>query len=126
MANVLAADDDQYWLHQVVSVCKMLGHHVSASQDPTTVKVQLRYAERNGNVDLLITDYHMPGLPGEDLARQAKQAGIPVIMQTGAAIRNREAPVYVDVVLIKPWSQEDLMQAIEIALSKRETPDANG
>lgn len=75
-----------------------------------------------GRFDLIITDLDMPVMQGNQLAVRVKKAAPrqPILMITAYAERvGVENPV--DVILSKPFTLEDLRQAIEKALAS--TPD---
>ena len=67
-----------------------------------------------GRFDLVITDYAMPRMKGDELARNVKQLAPsqPVVMITGSARLSEDFKNAVDVVLRKPFSFSDLRQAI--------------
>jgi len=77
---------------------------------------------------LLITDVDMPGLDGFELTRRLRAepatAGLPVIMITAADATHRAAAQQagVDVVLGKPFSEEDLIGHVQAAV-RRHMPD---
>ncbi len=73
--------------------------------------------------DILITDVEMPGMDGFELTRHIRSnpltAHIPVIMITAANDRHREAAeeVGVDMLLGKPYEDDDLIARIERSLN---------
>ena len=72
----------------------------------------------------LIADIAMPGMTGFDLLRELKARGheIPAIVitaQTGDAIRRRAMETGAVASLFKPFSEEALLEAIEVALGPR-------
>ena len=76
-------------------------------------------------VDLVITDYKMPGISGLDLIRHVRENyfGTEVIMITGyASVRGAVEAVKMgaDEYLPKPFTDEELFSAVERALKKRE------
>jgi len=74
---------------------------------------------------LLITDVDMPGLDGFELTRRLRAepatARLPVIMITAADATHRAAAKQagVDVVLGKPFSEEDLIGHVQAAVRRR-------
>src|ERR1035437_4485699 len=67
-----------------------------------------------GRFDLVITDYFMPLMKGDELARNIKQLAPdePVLMITGSTSELGSIQTSVDAVLNKPFSFEELRQAV--------------
>ena len=67
-----------------------------------------------GRFDLVITDYLMPLMKGDELARNIKQLAPdePVLMITGSTSELGSIQTSVDAVLNKPFSFEELRQAV--------------
>ena len=77
-----------------------------------------------GNADCLILDVCMPGMGGIELQRQlvAGRHDVPVIFITAhedEGVRTRALKGGAEAFLIKPFSEESLLGAIEAALSPR-------
>jgi CheY-like chemotaxis protein/two-component sensor histidine kinase len=111
--RVVAVDDDALVLLNTVALLEDLGHSVvsaySASEALDAVKSQ--------KVDLVITDFSMPGTNGAQLAEAIHvfHPELPVILATGYA----ELPpgFKVDMPRLgKPFSQDDLARAIAGAI----------
>jgi PAS domain S-box-containing protein len=106
---VLAVDDDGLVLMNAVAMLEDLGHRAASAQSAEEALAILGCE----NVDLVITDYAMPGVTGLQLAEAigAAHPGLPVIVATGYA----ELPpdVRCDLPrLSKPYTQHDLAKAI--------------
>jgi len=121
---ILLVDDDPL-------ITQMLGMvlELSLNVDVVATNSSLRAREilQQGQVSLLLTDYLMPEMNGLNLVRALRDDGstIPVILLTGycdepelAANTERLKPFEV---LVKPWSNELLMQRIKANL---DTPRA--
>ena len=67
MARILLADDDKGSLDLVRRALELEGHSIEAAEDGSEA---LAIAEA-GRFDLLVTDVHMPGLDGIELAKRA-------------------------------------------------------
>jgi len=67
-----------------------------------------------GRFDLVITDYLMPIMRGDELARNIKRQAPtePILMITGSAQELDRIGEHVDAVLGKPFGFEDLRQAV--------------
>jgi CheY-like chemotaxis protein len=67
-----------------------------------------------GRFDLVITDYLMPVMKGDELARNIKRLAptAPILMITGSAAELDGIQMSVDAVLNKPFRFEELRQAV--------------
>ena len=116
-ARILAVDDDALILMSTVDMLEDLGHSVvSAPSGPSALEL----LSSDCGIDLLITDYSMPGMTGAQLARLARdiRADLPVLLATGYA----ELPDGSDgefARLNKPYQQEQLAAEIARALQSR-------
>jgi PAS domain S-box-containing protein len=107
---VLAVDDDSLVLTNTVAMLEDLGHAgIPASSAP----VALEILKRRDDVDLVITDYAMPGMNGMELAEaiQDQFPGLPVVIATGYAEMD-SATVTMLRKLAKPFSQADLAKEL--------------
>jgi CheY-like chemotaxis protein len=106
--NVLIVDDDPL-------ICSMI--HAMLGQDRHQVEVCSSAPDalkrfRAGDIDMVITEYWLPGMSGGELALTIKNQLLPrpVILMAG------HLPIYdppgVDWVLLKPFSLLELRQAI--------------
>ena len=82
-------------------------------------KGPLRFHSPSGRFDLVVTDFGMPGMNGTQLARILKQLvpSQPILMITGFANALEGSQDSVDAILPKPFSLDDLRQAISQLLS---------
>ncbi len=113
-SRVLLVDDDSLVSMNTASMLMDLGH--SVLEAPSGVHA-LRVLEANSQIDVVITDYAMPGMTGLDLANQIKQLRpkIPVIIATGYAELPSDAALGFPR-LTKPYSQQELSEALDLAL----------
>ena len=107
--RVLAVDDDPIVLLNTATILGDIGHEVLQAHSGPDALVQL--AEHP--VDLLLTDYAMPGMTGGELVAQAQAAhpGLIAIIVSGYA----DLPEGVDLDvprLAKPFSDADLANII--------------
>jgi two-component system, cell cycle sensor histidine kinase and response regulator CckA len=108
--RILLADDQQ----QVRELTKMLlgmDDHIVTEAGNGREALDLFTQER---FDLVITDYAMPLMKGDELARNIKRLAPsePVLMITGSAGQPEGIYGSVDAILEKPFAFEDLRQAI--------------
>jgi CheY-like chemotaxis protein len=107
--RILAVDDDPIVLLNTSTVLADIGHQVIQAHSGPAALVQL--AEHP--VDLLLTDYAMPGMTGAELVAQAKQAQpqLKAIIVSGYAELPEGAPLEVPR-LAKPFGDADLVNII--------------
>jgi PAS domain S-box-containing protein len=81
--HVMYVDDDQALVFLVARVLGRKGFRVSTFTDPLLAQAKL--AENPLAVDLLVTDYNMPGYSGVDLLRAVKalRPDLPVALASG-------------------------------------------
>lgn len=108
--SILLVDDDGLVLANTRDMLDDLGHHViEVASGSEAVNV----LSQDIGIDLVITDYAMPGMTGLQLAEQVQrlQPNLPVILATGYAeitSGSLELPR-----LAKPFCQQDLVNAID-------------
>jgi len=115
--RVAVIDDDESVRESLPDLLRQFGYAVVAFGSAE----EFLRSERRLDFHCLILDIAMPGMSGPELHRELATRGetLPVIFITGhadtglrATLRNQAA---VDV-LIKPFSAEDLLSALEAAL----------
>jgi PAS domain S-box-containing protein len=114
---ILAVDDDPLVLENTAAMLVELGHKVLQAHSGADA---LRLLEQR-SVDLIITDYAMPGMTGEELTQRilATQPELPVLMVSGYASLPEGAGTSVPK-LGKPFRERDLSRAIsEVMALKR-------
>lgn len=84
MAKILIVDDEALISMSTMDMLEDLGHTVL---EANSGKQALELLAMSGPVDLVMTDYSMPGMSGVDLANAVRQAypGLPVLLATGYA-----------------------------------------
>ncbi|HEY2482628.1 MAG TPA: PAS domain S-box protein [Caulobacteraceae bacterium] len=114
---ILAVDDDALVLLNTAAMLEDLGHRVLTAADAEEALAILA-AEK---IDLVITDFAMPGVDGLRLARtvQERWPGVTVLLATGYAelpeSQGGDGPLR----LSKPYLQSDLARAILAARENR-------
>lgn len=85
VANVLLVDDDAENLWSLQLALESDGHHVSVAGDANCALDILRREP----IQLMITDYEMPGIDGVELCRlvheQPAHSGLPIVLLSAAA-----------------------------------------
>lgn len=115
--TVLAVDDDILVRMGTVAMLEDLGHTV---REANSGEEALSILAEGAKIDLVVTDQAMPRMTGVQLAEAilAEQPNLPIILATGYA----ELPSGLGSVLprlSKPFSQEQLAQALNAAIMKR-------
>lgn len=114
-STILVVDDDALINMNTVDMVEDLGHTVIEAYSG---KQALEILSNRGPVDLLITDFAMPGMTGVELANRARELypTLPILLATGYA----ELPdgTTIDLPrLAKPYQQNDLAAHIAKLLS---------
>jgi two-component system cell cycle response regulator CpdR len=117
--KILVVDDEPLVCEAVKMLLEFDGHAVVTASDG---KEALALFER-GRFDLVITDYTMPGMKGDELALalKARLPGQPVVMLTAHAemLKTSAVPlVGVDQLVSKPFQLADLREAIQKATTR--------
>jgi PAS domain S-box-containing protein len=105
-ATILVADDDMLVRMGTVAMLEDLGHTVLEAASGWEALETLR---ERADIDLLVTDYAMPGMTGVALARAARELrpGLPVLLATGYAELPEGVPLDLPR-LGKPYRQAEL------------------
>jgi CheY-like chemotaxis protein len=108
--RILLADDQREVREMTALMLGMDGHIVTEAGNGREA-LDLFTPER---FDLVITDYLMPLMKGDELARNIKwlAPSEPILMITGSAGELGGIQMSVDAVLNKPFGFEDLRQAV--------------
>src|ERR1041384_4622261 len=117
MANVLYVDDESAIRLVLQDTLERLGHSAVGAQNvPEALAVLAR-----GDVDLIISDFRMPGMSGLELLETLREDGrdIPLIMLTGhATIEHAVSAIKAGAVdyITKPVQTEQREHAVNQAL----------
>ena len=115
--RLLLVDDHEEVRATTAILLTDLGHHVTEAAGGSELLDKLR-ADPTG-FDCVVSDYAMPDISGTEVVRQARSIrhALPAILITGYADANSISALPSDVrVLIKPFTPEDLDQAIAAAV----------
>lgn len=118
MARILLAEDDDSVRSFVTRALTLEGHEVVQAVDGALALEALQ----NDSFDLLLTDIAMPVMDGIQLALNVARdyPGLRVLMMSGYADERHRAhnlESLVHEVVAKPFSLDDIVRAVESALS---------
>ena len=108
--RILLAEDQQD-VRELTKLMLDMDEHIVTEAGNGREALELFTPDR---FDLVITDYLMPVMKGDELARNIKRLAPsePILMITGSAAELGGIRVSVDAVLNKPFAFEDLRQAV--------------
>lgn len=130
MARILIVDDDEAIRTSLRKTLERAGHAVFGAMDGAAA---LRFLATNG-VDVVITDLYMPDVDGIELIGRLRREGTVerIIAVTGGgqvAGQNLLTVAKVlgaDVTLAKPFTREQLLEAVDQLMNKPSGPDPKG
>ncbi len=117
--RILIADDESLRLMSLHAQLEKLGHRIVGEASDGSTAVQLA---REFKPDLAILDIKMPEKDGIDAAQEMmKERPLPIILLTAYSekdLAQRAAEAHVSAYLMKPISEDDLLPAIALAMSR--------
>ncbi|HKR83053.1 MAG TPA: response regulator [Terriglobales bacterium] len=115
--TLLWIDDFQVGLEMYRSMFERLGYRVLTA---TCGEAALQIAAREP-IDLVVTDYEMPGMNGEAVAIALKvlKSDLPIILFSGSTMVSTRALQVVDACCDKAGSREELLAAIHFLLQPK-------
>ena len=119
-ASILIVDDENLVRSATAEMLREMGHRVIEAASGSAALDRLNSREE---IDLLITDYLMPGMRGSEVAEEARaiRPGLPVLLLTGYAnLAKGEAAGLPR--LAKPFREADLARAVAGLLTESERP----
>jgi signal transduction histidine kinase len=119
--RVLVVDDDPIVRAGTAALIEDLGHSAIEAGSASDALAVLRSQRA---VDIVITDYAMPGMSGSELAARIDRirSGLPVVIATGYADVASEALSLPR--LVKPYRQQELAAMIKTLIEQRRNPQA--
>ena len=118
--RVFIVDDEEGMCRSLMSVLRNSGYQVAFATSGETALKNIQHE----NVDLVLSDIHMPDLNGFELLDRilSKMPGTPVILMTGdatveSAVKALRMGVYD--YLKKPFEPEELLKTVENALQQK-------
>jgi two-component system, response regulator PdtaR len=118
--RVVVAEDESLIRMDIVETLKEYGYDVVGEAGDGNRAVELATELMP---DLMVMDIKMPNLDGLSAAEKIAQLKIPVVLLTAFSQQElvaRAAEVGAMAFLVKPFTPQDLMPAIEIALSRHQ------
>jgi signal transduction histidine kinase len=108
--RVLVVDDEPNVREVVSGYLRGDGHRVTTAVNGGEAMQRIM----SDDIDLVITDYGMPGMDGIELAGAVRRvdAGTSVILLTGFGLEPEQQPASIDFVLQKPLVPEELRTAL--------------
>ena len=122
-ATILVVDDDMLVRLGTACLLEELGHTVVEAADGPAALEILR---ERGDIDLLVTDYAMPGMNGVALvlAARERRPGLPALLVTGYAELLASSPIALPR-LIKPYREAELAACVAQLLPWLVAAEAN-
>jgi len=120
--RVLVVEDDPRVLAATVAALTELGHRPVACGDPVAASAVL---EREGPVDLIVSDVLMPGRTGPEMVAHLppRYAALPVLFVTGFAGEGAGPALDGQQVLRKPFTLAKLDRAVREAVEASRAPE---
>ncbi|HEX2841449.1 response regulator [Hyphomicrobium sp.] len=120
MAHILLADDDEATRDLVKRALESDGHNVDLTQDGSEALDVLTSAAKK--FDLLVSDVHMPGIDGIDLARRAISSApdLKLLLMSGFAEELERAKALNSPnlgIILKPFTLEQIRAAVRTLLA---------
>ena len=119
--QILVVDDEHSIRLSIKLLLEREGHGVSAVESGAVALAQ--FAERK--FDLVITDFSMPGMRGDELVTRIRQLSPkqPIVMASGFVDESNagQASNQVDAFLPKPFSLEALRNAVDQTVHRSAT-----
>ncbi|WQO29905.1 PAS domain-containing protein [Microvirga lotononidis] len=114
--TVLLVEDDDLIRSSTAEMLAELGHRVLEAGDAASALTLLEAS----SIDLLVADVGLPDLSGAELARRAMRIRprLGVVFATGDEAVSAEPDLRSAVLLVKPYSGDDLAQALASAIAK--------
>jgi two-component system cell cycle sensor histidine kinase/response regulator CckA len=124
--RVMYVDDDEALVFLINRVLKRKGYQVLTFTDPRLAIAALRADPMQ--IDLLVTDYNMPGYSGVDLLRDVKavRPGLPVALASGYVTPDIEQAALAAgarALIHKPNDVDELCDTVQRLLLQTKEPD---
>lgn len=116
LATIVLVDDDPIILAVFKQVLESLDHMVIPVK--SCIEVERLFSDKNRNVDLMLTDYHLPdgkGVSNIQCAKRHNECTKVIVMSSDSGVKKSIGP---DICFLhKPFSMEILKQTVQSLLS---------
>ena len=118
---VLCVDDEQDALNLRVAILKLAGYAVLS----TTVPEHALYLLASNEVDLVLMDHLLPGMPGTEVARKMKvlRPSLPIVLLSGL-LDEPEGMANIDLFISKADPTEKILAVLATLLAGRKGPSS--
>jgi CheY-like chemotaxis protein len=115
-STILLIDDDNAVREVTRAMLHELGYSVLEAGSGGAA---LELLDREGQIDLIIVDFAMPGMNGADVAQQAlaRRPRLPVLFVTGFADHSALAGISETQIVSKPFVDDELARKVRLALA---------
>ena len=116
--TVLITDDHEDALEALEALLDTMGYRTIATR---TVREALDVLDERSDVGVVVSDIRMPGVDGFDFLRVLRNRfpALPIVLMTGLPIDKSDVVPREAVILQKPFSGNELENAISAALAKK-------
>jgi CheY-like chemotaxis protein len=112
LPRVLVVDDNEALRENVVEALQLEGYEAEGARDGAAALRRLA----EGTFDAVLLDLAMPGMDGRELLerirRDARLAGLPVVVTTGHSVARARGAVPADAFLQKPFGVGELLATL--------------
>lgn len=115
MPHVLLVDDHPELLVTVAEALRSLGLTVTEAES----RAQANATLEAGGIDVVVTDSVLRGGNGDDVAKAAQRAGVPVIVMSGEPRRTKDHEVGDLPFIAKPFYAANLVDLINGVLTPK-------
>jgi signal transduction histidine kinase/CheY-like chemotaxis protein len=115
--NICIVDDEQDIAALIKEVLELRGFKVDYFSDP--LEASKLFTSGNMDYDVVITDYSMPNLKGDQLCSLIKEhhPKLPVILATGLHEPEQFEGIPYDSILKKPYTDDEVIKTLDIIFS---------
>jgi CheY-like chemotaxis protein len=119
-SRILVVEDEALIMMATIDMLRELGHQPIPAR---CAEAAIALYDRDGPVDVLLTDINLPDMDGQELAAELRRRNpaLPVIFATGyrLALADDTAASGPIAVLGKPFGTRDLAEALRQVLTER-------